>query len=97
MFYFRLPLFWDVTRCRLLVTVVSAQPIARLPTVNGFQSPALALSCVVTSILPPAGRRRRQVSVLSYWQHDPGFESRHGKITHLQNVHPGPGAHPASY
>ena len=47
-------------------------------------------------VLPPIDRRRRQESVFSYGQHDPGFESRQGKITHLRNVHSGPGADPAS-
>jgi len=96
MFYFWLPLFRDVTRRRLVLDDVSTPPISHLPRVNVFQPPALALSCVVTSILPPVDGRSRQESVFSYGQHDPGFESRKGKITHLRKVHPGPGVDPAS-
>jgi len=82
---------------RLVVNDVTAQPMSHLPRINGFHSPALAFSCFVTLILPPVDRRRQVSSMLGYGQHDPGFESCHGKVTHLRNVHSGPGANQAPY
>ena len=57
--------------------------------VNGFQCRALASDA--------PSRFWSQLTGANYVQHNPGYESRHIKITNLRNVQPGSGAHPAPY